>query len=174
MTWTTISNHITSKERKTGMNDDIKSIIERYESVAEDMHLTLEAIEQFKLDSKNISEIHQFLEQFSDKDEFVGLIKDIKERLFFLKDELTTKEAALYLGMSVSTLYKKTMNNEIPFYRPSGRQIYFKRQELSQWILRNRNATNEEMQAEASLSDLTNMYALKRNKRPTKKKKKSQ
>lgn len=153
------------------MNDDVKSLIERYESVVKDMHLTLETIEQIKLDSQHISEIHQFLEQFSDKEELVDMIKEIKERLFFLKDELTTKEAAMYLGISVSTLYKKTMNNEIPFYRPLNRHIYFKRQELSQWILRNRNATDEEMQAEASLSDLTNMFAPKRNNRPTKKKK---
>lgn len=156
------------------MSDDIKSIIERYEAVAKEMHLTLEVIERIKLDSQHISEIHQFLEQFADKEEFVGFIKEIKEKLFFLKDELTTKEAAMYLGMSVSTLYKKTMNNEIPFYRPSSRHLYFKRQELSQWMLQNRNATNEEMQAEASLSDLTNMFAPKRSKRQTIKKKESQ
>lgn len=58
------------------MNDDIKSLIERYESVVKDMHLTLETIEQIKLDSQHISEIHQFLEQFSDKEEFVDMISN--------------------------------------------------------------------------------------------------
>lgn len=156
------------------MYNEIREIVERYESVLKDMHLTLDVIEQSKMDSRRIAEIHEFLEQFSDKEDFIRFIKDIKAKLFYLKDELTTKEAALYLGMSVSTLYKKTMNSEIPFYSPSGRLLYFKRQELKDWMLRNRNATNEEIQAEASLSGMTNLFAPKRNKRTTPKKDKSQ
>jgi excisionase family DNA binding protein len=103
--------------------------------------------------------------QFNSIDEFLAHIRNIEERLFYLKDELTTKEAAIYLGMSVSTLYKKTMNSEIPFYRPSTRHLYFKRQELAQWMLQNRHATNEELQAEATLSGKTNLYTPKRSKR---------
>lgn len=156
------------------MYDELKEILEKYESVLKEMHLTLDVIEQCKLDSQRIAEIHQFLEQFSDKEEFIGFIKDIKERLFYLKEELTTNEAALYLGMSVSTLYKKTMNNELPFYKPSGRHLYFKRQELREWMLQNRNATNDEMRAEASLSEMTNLYTPKRNIRKSTKKAKTQ
>ena len=132
------------------MNKELETIIERYESILQDMHQTLKAIEQGKQDSQRISDIHQFLSQFNSIDEFLAHIRNIEERLFYLKDELTTKEAAIYLGMSVSTLYKKTMNSEIPFYRPSTRHLYFKRQELAQWMLQNRHATNEELQAEAT------------------------
>ena len=62
------------------------------------------------------------------------------------------------------------MNNEIPFYSPCSKRMYFKRLELEQWMLQNRNLTNEEMQANAALSDVTNLYAPKRIKRKTKKK----
>lgn len=147
------------------MNKELETIIERYESILQDMHQTLKAIEQGKQDSQRISDIHQFLSQFNSIDEFLAHIRNIEERLFYLKDELTTKEAAIYLGMSVSTLYKKTMNSEIPFYRPSTRHLYFKRQELTQWMLQNRHATNEELQAEATLSGKTNLYTPKRSKR---------
>lgn len=148
------------------MNNEMRSIIERYESIVKEMHLTLETMERLKVDSKHISEIHRFMEQFSGKEEFIGFINEIKKCFFYMKDEFTTKEAALYLGMSVSTLYKKTMNSEIPFYKPSSRHLYFKREELRQWMLQNRNATNEELQAEAALSDVTNLFTPKRSKHP--------
>ena len=156
------------------MDDDIIAIINRYESVAKDMHLTLEAIEQAKKDSQRIKEIHQFLGRFASIDEFVAFIEDVQSRYFYLKEALTTQEAAQYLGMEVSTLYKKTMQNEIPFYSPYGKRLYFKRTELEKWMLQNRHATNEEMQAEASISGKTNLYEEKRSKRKTKKNQKPQ
>lgn len=156
------------------MDDDIIAIINRYESVAKDMRLTLEAIEQAKKDSQRIKEIHQFLGRFASMDEFVAFIEDVQSRYFYLKEALTTQEAAQYLGMEVSTLYKKTMQNEIPFYSPYGKRLYFKRTELAAWMLQNRHATNEEMQAEASISGKTNLYEAKHSKRKTKKKQKPQ
>lgn len=146
------------------MTKELEVIIERYEAITKEMRTTLDAIERSKEDSKRVAEIHQFIEQFDSKEEFTGLIKELKRNLFYLKDELTIGEAAKYLGVSVSTLYKMTMNNEIVFYRPGKRRLYFKRQDLQQWMSTNRQATNEEMQREASLSDLTNLFAPKRNK----------
>ena len=156
------------------MDDDIIALIDRYESVAKDMHLTLEAIEQAKKDSQHIKEIHQVLGRFASMDEFVAFIEDVQSRYIYLKEALTTQEAAQYLGMEVSTLYKKTMQNEIPCYSPYGKRLYFKRTELEKWMLQNRHATNEEMQAEASISGKTNLYEEKRSKRKTKKKQKPQ
>ena len=146
------------------MTKELEAIIERYEAITKEMRTTLDAIERSKEDSKRVAEIHQFIEQFDSKEEFTGLIKELKRNLFYLKDELTIGEAAKYLGVSVSTLYKMTMNNEIVFYRPGKRRLYFKRQDLQQWMSMNRQATNEEMQREASISDLTNLFAPKRNK----------
>lgn len=146
------------------MTKELEAIIERYEAITKEMRTALDAIERSKEDSKRVAEIHQFIEQFDSKEEFTGLIKELKRNLFYLKDELTIGEAAKYLGVSVSTLYKMTMNNEIVFYRPGKRRLYFKRQDLQQWMSTNRQATNEEMQREASLSDLTNLFAPKRNK----------
>lgn len=148
------------------MDEDIAQAIEQYETILHEMKLTLSAIEQSKQDSRHIEEIRQFLLRFSNISEFVSFINGIQDRFFYLKDALTTQEAAQYLGIKVSTLYKKTMNNEIPFYSPCCKRLYFKRQELEQWMLQNRHLTNEEMQAEASLSSITNLYAPKRNKHP--------
>lgn len=152
------------------MDEDITKIIERYEAVLREMQLTLGAIEQYRQDSQRIAEIHQFLERFGNLGEFVCFINDIQSKVFYLKEALTSQEAAQYLGMKLSTLYKKTMNNEIPFYSPCNKRLYFKRQELEQWMLQNRHLTNEEMQSEAALSGVTNLYAPKRTKRRTKNK----
>lgn len=152
------------------MDEDLDKLFERYESVVKDMHLTLEVIEQNRLDSQRIAEIHQFLRRFNDLGELVSYINSIQEKIFYVKDALTTHEAAQYLGMKVSTLYKKTMNNELPFYSPCSKRLYFKREELEQWMLQNRHASNKEMQAEATLSGMTNLYAPKRSKHQSTKK----
>lgn len=152
------------------MDEDITNVIEQYETILKEMQLTLTTIKQSKQDSQHIAEIHQFMERFGSVKEFVCFINDVQGKMFYIKEALTSHEAAQYLGMKVSTLYKKTMNNEIPFYSPCSKRMYFKRLELEQWMLQNRNLTNEEMQANAALSDVTNLYAPKRIKRKTKKK----
>ena len=47
------------------------------------------------------------------------------------------KEACLYMGLSRSQLYKLAKNGHIPHYRPSGKLLYFNKQELDEWLCRN-------------------------------------
>jgi excisionase family DNA binding protein len=54
------------------------------------------------------------------------------------KEILTLPEAALYAGVSKSYLYKLTSTKQIPFYRPALKLIYFKKQELTDWLLANK------------------------------------
>lgn len=65
------------------------------------------------------------------------------------KDVLTSDEAASYMGVSKSYLYKLTMGNKIPHYKPMGKMVYFNRQELEQWLQANRVATDEELSQQA-------------------------
>ena len=65
------------------------------------------------------------------------------------KSVLTAQEAALYLGWSISYLYKKTMSKDVPHYKPMGKTLYFDRLELEAWMKRNRVKTNDEVQNEA-------------------------
>ncbi|WP_280750707.1 MULTISPECIES: helix-turn-helix domain-containing protein [unclassified Parabacteroides] len=67
-----------------------------------------------------------------------------------MNNYLTSGEAAGYLHISMSTLYKLTMRREIPHYKPTGKLCYFNRQELDEWISRNRIATTEEINNTAS------------------------
>lgn len=66
-----------------------------------------------------------------------------------IKEVLTTDEAARYLGVSKSYLYKLTMQQKIPHYKPLGKMCYFNRQELEQWLQINRIATGDEISQKA-------------------------
>ena len=72
-------------------------------------------------------------------------IKVLEHILFDAKDVLTLEEAALFMGISKSSLYKMTHKHELPFYRPNGKLIYFEKSELVKWIRQNRSMTEEEI-----------------------------
>lgn len=65
--------------------------------------------------------------------------------LFCTKEVLTSDEAARYMGVSKSYLYKLTMRRRIPHYKPAGKMCYFNRHELEAWLQGNRVATSEEI-----------------------------
>ena len=69
--------------------------------------------------------------------------------IFCTKEVLTSDEAARYLGISKSYLYKLTMRQQIPHYKPMGKMCYFNRLELEQWIQSNRVATADELSQQA-------------------------
>lgn len=64
-------------------------------------------------------------------------INKVMQENWQTKEVLTTSETAAYLGISESYLYKLTSNKLIPHYKPNGRLVYFKKEELAQWVLRN-------------------------------------
>lgn len=66
------------------------------------------------------------------------------------KEVLTAAEAAKYMGITLSYLYKLTMRRQIPHYKPMGKMCYFKRAELIEWLTANRVATAEEIGQQAA------------------------
>lgn len=65
--------------------------------------------------------------------------------IFCTKEVLTSEEAAKYMGISKSYLYKLTMRQMIPHYKPMGKMCYFVRAELEQWLRGNRVSTSDEI-----------------------------
>ena len=61
------------------------------------------------------------------------------------KEVLTSDEAAQYMGISKSYLYKLTMRQQIPHFKPMGKMVYFNRLELESWLQSNRVATADEI-----------------------------
>lgn len=77
-------------------------------------------------------------------------LESIEKMLLSQKNVLTFDEAAGFIGISKSHLYKLTMVNALPFYRPRGKMIYFERVELENWLLQNRITPADELEAKAS------------------------
>lgn len=69
--------------------------------------------------------------------------------IFCTKEVLTSDEAAKYMGISKSYLYKLTMRQQIPHYKPMGKMCYFNRIELEQWLQSNRLSTDTEINQQA-------------------------
>ena len=64
------------------------------------------------------------------------------------KNILTLEEVAEYTHLSKSYVYKLTSKGDIPYYKPNGKQLYFKGTEIDEWLLTNRNKTNQEIERE--------------------------
>lgn len=62
----------------------------------------------------------------------------LTEQSLSTKEILNFNEAALFLDISHSHLYKLTSQKQIPHFCPQGKRLYFKREELQAWLLRNR------------------------------------
>jgi excisionase family DNA binding protein len=62
---------------------------------------------------------------------------------------LSLEEAAAYLHVSKSYLYKLTSTNRIPYYKPSGKLVFFDKKELDAWVLQNRVKPQSEIEAES-------------------------
>ena len=74
-------------------------------------------------------------------------IVQLKERIWAVKEVLTTAEASAYLGLSESYIYKLTSLKQIPHYKPNGKLVYFNRKELCEWAMRNQEQTAGESSA---------------------------
>ena len=66
------------------------------------------------------------------------------------KEVLNFNEACEYLELSQSHLYKMTSTAAIPYYKPNGKKVYFKRIELEAWLLRNRTTSQDEIETLAT------------------------
>ena len=73
------------------------------------------------------------------------------------KEVLTLEEAAVFMGISKSSLYKMTHKHELPFYRPNGKLIYFEKAELLKWMRQVRSMSEDEIRETAvqHMSDLS-------------------
>ena len=56
---------------------------------------------------------------------------------------ININQAAEFLGISKSTIYKMTMKRELPFYQPTGGKLYFKEEELLTFILSSKVEVNK-------------------------------
>lgn len=72
------------------------------------------------------------------------------ERLIIAnKKVLTFDEACDYTGISRSYLYKLTSSGVIPYSKPNGKVIFFDKEKLDKWLLKNARKSADEIKEEA-------------------------
>ncbi|OSZ81140.1 hypothetical protein CAP36_07860 [Chitinophagaceae bacterium IBVUCB2] len=69
------------------------------------------------------------------------------------KTIVTFAEAANWLGLSHSSLYKMTSDRKLPYYKPGGKRIFFKMEELKAWVLSNRTSSLKELQSNSTIKN---------------------
>lgn len=70
--------------------------------------------------------------------------------LLLAKDALTMDDAAAYTGLSKSYLYRLVCKKQIPYYKSAGgKQTYFAKKELCNWLLKHRVSSIEEAEQAA-------------------------
>ena len=63
---------------------------------------------------------------------------------------LTTTEAAHYLGVKPSYLYKMMMRRAVPYYKPGGKLCFFSRDDLDAWLTSIRIKSQNEIESDAA------------------------
>mgnify|MGYP001383489812 FL=1 len=66
-------------------------------------------------------------------------LEQIKTLLLSKKNVLNINELSDYTGYSKSYIYKLTSRNAIPYFKPSGKAIFFDRMEIDVWLLKNKH-----------------------------------
>ena len=76
-------------------------------------------------------------------------VRNLEDKFDSGNEVLTLQEAAQYMGIARSSLYKMTSNQTIPFYRPNGKLIFFDKADILTWIRKYRVFSTEEIEEEA-------------------------
>lgn len=84
-------------------------------------------------------------------------IAELQERVnrlenlcYVAKEVLNLEEAANFLGVAKSTLYKMTHLNQLPYFKPAGKLIFFEKQKLIDWVRGAKSKSIDEIKEEAA------------------------
>ena len=88
-------------------------------------------------------------------------LQEIKDELQVIKELLANNnkkvlnlnEVADYIGFSKSYIYKLTSQNLIPHSKPSGKAVFFNRDEIDKWLLSNNTITHQKAKRKAWMND---------------------
>ena len=80
-----------------------------------------------------------------------------------IKEVLTLEEAAEYMGLKKSYLYRLTHEKRIRHYKPNNKKIYFKVEDIIAWLTSNPILTDEELSEQAQSYCLNSKQRGRRN-----------
>lgn len=90
---------------------------------------------------ERLTAIETVLKKLEPVESLLERVALLENTIYTTKRVFTFQEACMYIGVSESMLYKLTSGKEIPHYKPRGKMLYFAKEELDEWLLRNYEPT---------------------------------
>lgn len=105
-------------------------------------------------DSVNHTEIAAFREVL---EKIFAELQEIKENsVLATKKMMTVDDLIKYTGYSRASIQVMMSRREIPFYKPEGRRAFFDRDEILEWMRRNKKEDVERITRDQMLADYVN------------------
>ena len=83
----------------------------------------------------------------------IDLEKNLYTQNLLQKNLLLLKEASDLTGVSKSTIYKWLSSRKLPYYKPSHKLVFIKREDLYDFISRNKYSNKNELIVSGALSN---------------------
>lgn len=84
------------------------------------------------------------------EDKILEAIKELKQvTLLGVKEVLDVNDLAALTGLSQARIHRLTSKRLIPYYKPNGGKLFFKKSEINAWLLRNRQDSVSDINSEA-------------------------
>ena len=116
----------------------------------------LDQTEEIEETIRKLNNLEFFLRRFGTLKELANHMLFIEKKMYMLKEYLTVQEAADYIGLSSSLIYKMTSKHYFPVYKPNGKTVFLRRDDINRWISRNKILSQEELE-EYAITQMTNL-----------------
>ena len=82
--------------------------------------------------------------------ELQSRVNKLENLCYMTKEVLNLEEASAFLGIAKSTLYKMTHLNQLPYFKPAGKLIFFEKKKLIDWVRGVKSKSIDEIKEEAA------------------------
>jgi len=69
------------------------------------------------------------------RDIILSTLSRLENMLANNKKVLTCDDLSLYTGYAKSTIYKLVHRGQIPFSKPTGKQLFFSKEKIDEWLM---------------------------------------
>ncbi len=84
-------------------------------------------------------------------------LREIKKILLLgSKEVLNVDDVATMLGVSKDRVYHMVSSRDLPCYKRGNRSVFFKKKEIEEWMLEDKQESNDEIRAKAVSYCFTN------------------
>lgn len=111
--------------------EEAKGIINKYKDVQE-------IIDRIFL-------LENYLKQFGSLEKIIKHVRVLEKHIYLQKEYLSVDEMTAYLCVSKSYIYELARNNQIPTYKPSHKTLFFRIEEVNNWISTHRSMSYDEI-----------------------------